>query len=547
MKRIKLFFQLSGKLMKEFLPLVLLQAVTFVALSIFFMLIKPMLLQSVFSALELRDVSETMEVCLGYALVLAAAFLLAYLNNVILDANCFRAIHRVICNIFMRWHEVRSEGGDEGTVFQNVTAGAQSLLMAPMAILQFAGTVGALLFLLMFSSTAFAELPVILGVLFAALVLLNRYELRMMQERENKEQEALGITEEKAHQLFHGMSFFEQHGVFAAEQKEYEGTRQKAWEAQLYKVNGHSTVELISEALIGASFTALFLSIISGAGERVVTMANMAVAISLLQSIAGNVAELLTNIKEMTGVLVPLERVSTLLEEKGQTEEADFRKAPVVIRTSSSEIVIKEGEHVAVIGHNGSGKTTLLSKIAGISYQENGVPAEVYGGNAEALSYGSRREVLSIAPKEELLFDASAEENILMNASDGDGRNIVQEAQKLGAEKFLSLNASELSGGQAKRINLLRACIHPVKIILADEPTASLDAENAKKAMRFLHESAAGKVLVVVTHDPESLPDFDKIIFMDHLEPVFAGSYEELTKSGVFESWRSDVQETVNA
>ena len=65
--------------------------------------------------------------------------------------------------------------------------------------------------------------------------------------------------------------------------------------------------------------------------------------------------------------------------------------------------------------------------------------------------------------------------------------------------------------------------------------------------MRFLHESAAGKVLVVVTHDPESLPDFDKIIFMDHLEPVFAGSYEELTKSGVFESWRSDVQETVNA
>ena len=533
--------------MKEFLPLVLLQAVTFVALSIFFMLIKPMLLQSVFSALELRDVSETMEVCLGYALVLAAAFLLAYLNNVILDANCFRAIHRVICNIFMRWHEVRSEGGDEGTVFQNVTAGAQSLLMAPMAILQFAGTVGALLFLLMFSSTAFAELPVILGVLFAALVLLNRYELRMMQERENKEQEALGITEEKAHQFFHGMSFFEQHGVFAAEQKEYEGTRQKAWEAQLYKVNGHSTVELISEALIGASFTALFLSIISGAGERVVTMANMAVAISLLQSIAGNVAELLTNIKEMTGVLVPLERVSTLLEEKGQTEEADFRKAPVVIRTSSSEIVIKEGEHVAVIGHNGSGKTTLLSKIAGISYQENGVPAEVYGGNAEALSYGSRREVLSIAPKEELLFDASAEENILMNASDGDGRNIVQEAQKLGAEKFLSLNASELSGGQAKRINLLRACIHPVKIILADEPTASLDAENAKKAMRFLHESAAGKVLVVVTHDPESLPDFDKIIFMDHLEPVFAGSYEELTKSGVFESWRSDVQETVNA
>lgn len=540
MKRIKLFFRLSGKLMKEFLPLVLVQAVTFVALSVFFMLIQPMLLQSVFNALELRDVSETMEVCLGYALVLAAAFLLAYLNNVILDANCFRAIHRVICNIFMKWHEVSSEGGDEGTVFQNVTAGAQSLLMAPMVVLQFCGSVGALAFLLFFSSTAFAVLPVILGALFAALVVLNRYELRMMQERENREQEALGAAEEKAHQFFHGMSFFEQHGVFGEEQEAYGNMRKTAWEAQLYKVKGHSTVEFISEALIGISFTALFLSIISGAGEKAVTMANMAVAVSLLQSIAGNVAGLLTNIKQMTGVLVPLERVSALLEEKGQTEEADSRKAPVVIRTDSSEIVIKEGEHVAVIGHNGSGKTTILSRIAGISYQENGAPAEVYGKNAKALSYGSRREFLSIAPKEEMLFDASAEENILMNASDGEGQNISQEAQKLGAEKFLSLNASELSGGQAKRINLLRACIHSAKIVLADEPTASLDAENAKKAMRFLHESAAGKVLIVVTHDPESLPDFDKIIFMDHLEPVFAGSYGELTKSGVFESWKSD-------
>lgn len=540
MKRIKLFFRMSRKLMKEFLPLVLLQAAVFMALGIFSMLIQPMLLQSVFNALELRDVSETMEVCLGYALVLAAAFLLAYLNNVILDANCFRAIHRVICNIFMKWHEVCGEDSGEGEVFQSVTAGAQSLLTAPIVALQFCGSVGALVFLLVFSSTAFAALPVILSVLFAALVLLNWYGLRMMQERENREQEALGAAEEKAHQFFHGMSFLEQHGVFTAEQKEYGNIRKKAWDARIYKIKGHSTVELISETLIGTSFTALFLSIIFGAGETAVAMADIAVAVSLLQSIAGNVAGLLTNVKEMTGVLVPLERVSVLLEEKGQTEETDLLKAPVVIRTASSEIIIKEGEHVAVIGHNGSGKTTLLSKIAGISYQESGAPAEVYGKKAEALSYKSRRKCLSIAPKEELLFDVSAEENILMNASVGEGKNMLEEAKELGAEKFLSLNASELSGGQAKRINLLRACIHPAKIILADEPAASLDAENAKKAMRFLHESAKGKVLIVVTHDPESLPDFDKIIFMDHLEPVFAGSYEELKRSGVFESWKND-------
>lgn len=542
MKRSKIFFRLSGQLMKQYLPLVFLQAIVFGAISIFFMLLKPLLLQSVFSALEHQDVTETMKVCLQYSLALIVAFFFAYLNNVVLDANCFQAMHGVICNIFMKWHEVRGENKEDGTVFQNITAGAQALITAPINIMQFLGSIGALLFLLVFSSTAFKILPFILTVLFFILMILNLYEVRMMQKRENREQEALGAAEEKVHSFFREMSFLQQHGAFDLERTEYEKARWSAWQAQLHKVKGHSTVELITESLIGISFVALFLSVIFGADAKVVTMANMAVAVSLLQSISSNVAQLLTRIKSTMQVLVPLERVSDLLEDKNSQVATDFQKTPVMIHAANSIIALKEGEHIAIIGHNGSGKTTLLSKIAGIAYQSQGAQAEVYGNNAELLSYENRRACISIAPKDEMLFDSSAAENVRMNADEREEKQLECMVSEVDAQNFIQLNASQLSGGQAKRVNLLRACIHSARIIIADEPTASLDEENAKKAMKLLHQHAQDKLLIVVTHDPESLKEFDRIIFMDHLEPVFVGSYEELLKSAEFEKWQNDAQ-----
>lgn len=86
-------------------------------------------------------------------------------------------------------------------------------------------------------------------------------------------------------------------------------------------------------------------------------------------------------------------------------------------------------------------------------------------------------------------------------------------------------------------MNLMRACIHSARIVLADEPTASLDAENAGKTMEMLHRCTKGKLLVVVTHDPESLKDFDRIIIMEKLQPIFVGNYEEVQKSTEYQRW----------
>lgn len=541
MKKIRMLFALYRQLMSRFLPVILIQAVVYAAIGVFFTVVQPVLLQAVFSRLEAGQVSQTFRVCLQYAVILLFTFAMNYFNNVILDVSCFRAEHYTVSRIFETWHKRRGNFTDEGTVFQDVTAGATSMILAVSAIMQFMGAVGSLLFLLLFSAKAFWILPVILSVLFLVLLSLNLYEFRMLRERENREQAALGAAEDRVQRLFSEMNFLQKHNALNEAQEEYGKARQTAWNAQLHKQSGHTTIELLSDVLIALSFLTLFLSIVFGADEKAVSMASLAMSVSLLQSIARNVANLLVTSKRMTAVLVPLERVSALLQNQTDHEEMQLGKETLII-DAKQPIVLREGEHAAIIGYNGSGKTTLLNKIAGISYQSRGVPVRVYGKDAETLSYENRRQCISIAPKEEMLFDATAAENVLMNAAENEDAEMAALADRLGAGDFLDLNASRLSGGQAKRVNLMRACIHPARILLADEPTASLDEANAKQAMKLLHDSAKGKLLVVVTHDPESLPDFDRIILMEHLEPVFSGSYQEFKSSPEYERWLRNSQ-----
>ena len=83
----------------------------------------------------------------------------------------------------------------------------------------------------------------------------------------------------------------------------------------------------------------------------------------------------------------------------------------------------------------------------------------------------------------------------------------------------------------------MRACMHPAKILLADEPTASLDRKNADQAMKALHQRAGQGTLIAVTHDPGYLSGFDRILLMENLEPVFAGTFEELKKTRAYERW----------
>ena len=196
---------------------------------------------------------------------------------------------------------------------------------------------------------------------------------------------------------------------------------------------------------------------------------------------------------------------------------------------SAKALSIGQGEKVAVVGPSGSGKTTLLHLIAGILVPTQG---EVKIGGQAVSSQSDkarRRQRLStmgmVFQGIELIDYLSARENVLLpfriNTSarlDGETKQRADELLgRVGLSGVADRAASGLSQGERQRVGICRALIAGPGVILADEPTASLDEDSAASAMDLLMElvDENGATLVMLTHDRSLLPRFDRVITVD--------------------------------
>ena len=172
---------------------------------------------------------------------------------------------------------------------------------------------------------------------------------------------------------------------------------------------------------------------------------------------------------------------------------------------------IAQGGTLLLQGNSGSGKSTLLALACGLLTASNGV-IEVAGQDLSALSSTERdawrgRNVGFVPQRLHLSESLSVQGNLgLVFYAAGlphDEAKIVQALKALGIEELAHRKPSQLSGGQAQRVALARAVLLSPKIILADEPTASLDDEAASLAIELLLSSATacGATLVVASHD----------------------------------------------
>jgi putative ABC transport system ATP-binding protein len=173
---------------------------------------------------------------------------------------------------------------------------------------------------------------------------------------------------------------------------------------------------------------------------------------------------------------------------------------------------IFEGELVAIMGKSGSGKSTLLNLLAALAPQTEG---EIVVDNMElsALSDKQKAEyrrntVGTIHQSFALIEQYTVLENILLaltfnKAKKSEKRKrIIEELNKLNIGHLLNKKVSKLSGGEKQRVAIVRALINDPKIILCDEPTGSLDSQNAKQVLEILKDiNKNGKTIVLVTHD----------------------------------------------
>jgi putative ABC transport system ATP-binding protein len=181
------------------------------------------------------------------------------------------------------------------------------------------------------------------------------------------------------------------------------------------------------------------------------------------------------------------------------------------------------GEVTVLMGPSGSGKTTLLSMLGGVLAPTHG-QVRVCGVNLEkcgesALQQFRRRHIGFIFQSFNLLASLTALENIrvalaLRGANDSEALDVLD---RVGLAAKADAYPNELSGGQRQRIGIARALAGNPPVLLADEPTAALDAFQGRRVMDLLRTRAKdeGTTVLVVTHDPRVREFADRVVEME--------------------------------
>ncbi|MEM9118621.1 MAG: ATP-binding cassette domain-containing protein [Cyanobacteria bacterium P01_F01_bin.56] len=187
---------------------------------------------------------------------------------------------------------------------------------------------------------------------------------------------------------------------------------------------------------------------------------------------------------------------------------------------------IQLGEIVIMTGPSGSGKTTLLTLVGGLRDVQEG-SLQVLGQELRGVSSARlgkiRRQIGFIFQDHNLLSSLNAIKNVEMAAAlyPISGRESMARSQTaleaVGLGQYLTKRPDQLSGGQKQRVAIARALVNQPQVILADEPTASLDGHTGREVVELMQQLAKqqGCTIILVTHDNRILDIADRIISLE--------------------------------
>ena len=189
------------------------------------------------------------------------------------------------------------------------------------------------------------------------------------------------------------------------------------------------------------------------------------------------------------------------------------------------DFTIEPSDFVMIEGESGSGKTTFLNLLTGLTDPTSG--AVIIDGRSlketgdKEISKIRNQKIKYIPQGESLLSALTVRENILFPFTIGglerpSEERLLEVSDKLGITDLLDEYPSDLSGGEMRRATIARAVINKPSLIIADEPTGSLDSANTFKVMEIFRDIASeGTAVIVVTHQKETLGYATRVLEMD--------------------------------
>ena len=188
------------------------------------------------------------------------------------------------------------------------------------------------------------------------------------------------------------------------------------------------------------------------------------------------------------------------------------------------DLTIGEGEIVAIVGPSGAGKTTLLQIIGTLDAPDSGKlyinGTETVRLSEEKLAAFRNRNIGFVFQSHQLLPEFTALENVMIPALIAREKPAVAEKRAKEILDFMNLTdrmshkPNELSGGEKQRVAVARALINNPSVILADEPSGSLDTKNKEELHKLFFDlrNQMHQTFVIVTHDEQLATDTDRVI-----------------------------------
>jgi ABC-type lipoprotein export system ATPase subunit len=191
---------------------------------------------------------------------------------------------------------------------------------------------------------------------------------------------------------------------------------------------------------------------------------------------------------------------------------------------------VERDEVVAILGRSGSGKSTLLHVLGGLDSPDSGevtVAGErLTGRRSGVLSRIRLRHIGFVFQQFQLIEELSGIENVLLaarlpGAPGGGAKRANELVDTLGLAHVADHLPHELSGGEQQRFAIARALVNDPELLLADEPTGSLDQENGAAVLEILRR-LSGRAVVLVTHETEAAGIADRVLTLreGHLETL---------------------------
>ena len=221
-----------------------------------------------------------------------------------------------------------------------------------------------------------------------------------------------------------------------------------------------------------------------------------------------------------------------------QSKEGDNERKQAL---DSIDLVFHKGSTSALVGSSGCGKSTLASLIMGFWQPDSG-HITVGGRDLSRLSERQVSGLFSIVQQDVFLFNQSIEENILIGRPRATHEEVVEAAQRARIHDFISglpqgyatvagEGGVQLSGGERQRISIARVMLKDAPVVILDEATAAVDAENEALIQEAIDDLSRDKTVVSIAHHLNAVRGVEQIVVMREGRVAGSGTHEELMRT----------------